>query len=115
MATAYKEREVMDADMQLPRIQWSDERHSITIGRALISLTATEYRLLLPLKESRAVSYAELAYKTYGRELDKKTRTMMDKHVDRIRGKLRGTGVYVYCVLGYGYFLLPEVFSTSDM
>ena len=41
--------------------------------------------------------------------MDEKARLTMDKHVERIRGKLRGTGIYLYCVLGYGYLLLPEV------
>jgi DNA-binding response OmpR family regulator len=113
MAVAYKKCDAVDT--QLPRIVWNDEQHLLTIGRTTVSLTATEYRLLLPLKNNRAVSYTELAYKTYNRELDKRTRTMMDKHVDRIRGKLRGTGVYIYCVLGYGYFLLPETFAVNDL
>jgi hypothetical protein len=47
----------------------------------------------------------------YRYQVDDRVRSMMDKHIDRIRNKLRGTGFYVYCVLGYGYLLLPELSS----
>jgi DNA-binding response OmpR family regulator len=90
-------------------IQWDNKRHVIMIGKTTIALTATEYRLLCPLRHGTPVTYADLALIAYNYRLDEKMRTMMDKHIDRIRGKLRGTGIYVYCVLNYGYLLLPEV------
>ncbi len=96
-------------------VTWNNERHSLTIGRTTVLLTATEYRLLFPLKHGRPVSYMQLATTMYNRPLDSKVRTMMDKHIDRIRGKLHGSGIYVYCVLGYGYLLLPEVLSFKDL
>ncbi len=89
-------------------IHWDDEQHTIKIGQAVVTLTVTEYRLLLPLRAGKPITYAELAWMAYSYTVDEKVRTMMDKHIDRIRGKLRGTGVYIYCVLGYGYLLLPE-------
>ena len=75
----------------------------------MIVLTATEYRLLYPLRYGTPVTYENLALLTYNYSFDKKVGVMMDKHIDRIRKKLRGTGIYIYCVLGYGYVLLPEV------
>ena len=90
-------------------IQWDNQRHVISIGETTVALTATEYRLLSPLQHGMPVTYADLARIVYNYHVDEKMRTMMDKHIDRIRGKLRGTGVYVYCVLNYGYLLLPEV------
>jgi DNA-binding response OmpR family regulator len=89
-------------------IQWDTQQHNIMIGRSVVGLTATEYRLSFPLRHGTPVTYADLAWMAYKYRLDEKVRTMMDKHIDRIRGKLRGTGIYVYCVLGYGYLLLPE-------
>jgi DNA-binding response OmpR family regulator len=89
-------------------IQWNTKQHTVMVGRATVGLTATEYRLLFPLRHGSPVTYADLAWTAYQYRLDDKVRTMMDKHIDRIRGKLRGTGIYVYCVLGYGYLLLPE-------
>src|SRR4051794_34528251 len=85
--------------MNVSDIQWNTKQHTIMIGRATIGLTATEYRLLFPLRHGTPVTYADLAWTAYQYRLDEKVRTMMDKHIDRIRGKLRGTGIYVYCVL----------------
>ncbi|HLI91832.1 MAG TPA: winged helix-turn-helix domain-containing protein [Ktedonobacteraceae bacterium] len=91
-------------------IKWDNQRHAIVVGKTTIALTPTEYRLLFPLRHGTPVTYATLAQLAYNYTFDDKMRTMMDKHIDRIRGKMRGTGIYVYCVLNYGYLLLPEVF-----
>lgn len=89
-------------------VQWDTRRHCIAIDGLQVMLTATEYRLLFPLRHGQPVTYADLARMAYEYKIDDKVRMMMDKHIDRIRGKLRGTGIYVYCVLNYGYLLLPE-------
>ncbi len=94
--------------VRISDIQWNNEQHTIKVGRITIALTPTEYRLLSPLRQGIPVTYAELAMKAYNYTVDEKVRIMMDKHIDRIRGKLRGTGIYVYCVLNYGYLLLLE-------
>jgi DNA-binding response OmpR family regulator len=103
------------ASKQLQNITWNDECCLVKVARTTISFTAMEYRLLTALRNGRPVPYTVLARLVYHRELDGKARTMMDKLIDRIRGKLRGTGIYVYCVLGYGYYLLPEIFSDEDL
>ena len=90
-------------------MQWDGGQRTVTIGEKTVALTPLQYRLLFLLREGVAVSYADLAQMVYHCPLDEKVRVMMDKQVDRIRKKLRGTGVYVYCVLGYGYLLLDEV------
>jgi DNA-binding response OmpR family regulator len=103
-SSQFEEQQMLVSD-----IQWNCEQHSIKIGPTLIALTATEYRLLYPLRTGVPITYADLAWIAYNYSVDDKVRTMMDKHIDRIRGKLRGTGIYIYCVLGYGYLLLSEV------
>ena len=90
-------------------IQWCPERRTLVIKRRMIKLTPTEYQLLNPLRCGHPVTYTRLASSVYGCSVDSKVRTMMDKHIDRIRGKLRGSGMYIYCVLGYGYVLLSEL------
>ena len=94
-------------------IQWKVEQRAIIIGDRVVILTATQYRLLYPLRHGHPVTYAELAQIVYNCAFDVKVRMMIDKHIDRVRNKLRGTGVYVYCVLGYGYMLLNEVTERS--
>lgn len=90
-------------------IQWNDKQHTIIIGDITVTLTPTEYSLLYPLRNGMPIAYADLAMMAYHYTADEKVRTMMDKHIDRIRSKLRSTGIYVYCVLNYGYLLLPEL------
>lgn len=101
------------SSIKISDIRWDTDQHFIRIERLTITLTATEFRLLFPLRHGTPVTYADLAWMAYNYTVDDKVRTMMDKHIDRIRGKLRGSGVYVYCVLGYGYLLLPELVSEA--
>jgi DNA-binding response OmpR family regulator len=89
-------------------IQWDTQNHNIIVERIIVRLTVTEYRLLFPLRHGTPVTYADLVWMAYQCTLDGKVRVMIDKHIDRIRGKLLGSGIYIYCVLGYGYLLLPE-------
>src|SRR2546423_8979833 len=96
-------------------IEWNSEQRTITIGDVTVTLTPTQYRLLFPLRYGTPVTYADLARMAYDCAVDEKVRMMMDKHIDRIRGKLRGTGVYVYCVLGYGYLLFDEILPEEEM
>ncbi len=91
-------------------LRWSHSDRAIVVKNRSIEFTRTEFSLLAPLCSGRPVTYADLATRAYGYLVDAKVRAMMDKHIDRIRGKLRGSGIYVYCILGYGYVLLPEVF-----
>jgi DNA-binding response OmpR family regulator len=86
----------------------------ITIGDINVCLTMTEFSLLFPLRYGTPTTYAELAEIAYSYAADEKVRVMMDKHIDRIRSKLRGTGIYIYCILNYGYLLLPEVNSHNS-
>jgi DNA-binding response OmpR family regulator len=90
-------------------IRWDAEHRTIIIGNVTVTLTPIQYRLLFPLRQGVAVTYADLAHVVYHCNVDEKVRTMMDKHIDRVRRKLRGTGVYIYCVMGYGYLLLDEL------
>jgi DNA-binding response OmpR family regulator len=95
--------------LNMSDIQWNREHRTITIEDITITLTPTQYRLLLPLQYGVPVTYAKLAQIAYNCPVDGKVRMMMDKQIDRIRGKLRGTGLYIYCILSYGYILFDEV------
>lgn len=99
------------ATKQMPSvsdIHWNDQRRCITVARRSISLTPLEYQMLFVLKHGKAVNYTQLAFHVYHCVMDKKVREMIDKHIDKIRGKLRGLGFFVYCIHGYGYILLPD-------
>lgn len=94
--------------VQVQDMKWDLERRAVTIGNITVILTSTEYRLLLSLRHGHPVTYTNLAMMAYNYAMDTKVRMMMDKHIDRIRSKIRGTGIYIYCVNNYGYVLLPE-------
>src|SRR5579875_3825926 len=69
-------------------IKWDNQRHAIVVGKTTIALTPTEYRLLFPLRHGTPVTYATLAQLAYNYTFDDKMRTMMDKHIDRIRARI---------------------------
>ena len=107
-AAAYAEKQRLSVN----DIQWNDEQRCIQVGQTVIRLTPSEYRILFALRHGTAANYLSVAEHMHQDKMrDEKARLIMDKHVERIRGKLRGTGIYLYCVLGYGYLLLPEIFS----
>src|SRR5437879_12598061 len=89
--------------MDVNNIQWHADRHSVTVDGVKIALTATEYRLLFPLRHGTPVTYTDLAFQAYNYRFDDQTRVMMDKHIDRFSGKLRGWGVAINGVLIYAY------------
>lgn len=89
-------------------IQWNAMRYALVVKDIEVRLTKTEYRLLHPLRYGIPLTYVDLARIAYGCEVDEQVRMMIDKHVDRIRGKMRDTGIYIYCIVSYGYLLLDE-------
>lgn len=93
-------------------IEWDTPRHSLIIQGVKIKLTKTEYRLLYPLRYGSPLTYGDLARIVYNCSIDRLTRMMIDKHVNRIRSKLRNSGIYIYCILGYGYMLLDDASKT---
>jgi DNA-binding response OmpR family regulator len=92
-------------------LKWNVEKRTILIKNRVVTLTSTEFQLLYPLRHGTPVTYADLAFTVYRCAMDSKVRVMLDKHIDRMRSKLRGTGMYIYCVLGYGYMIFPEDWS----
>lgn len=93
----------------IDNIRLIPQHRLVQVHDRTIELTRTEYQFFSPLLSGVPVTYADLAMNVYRCGVDLKVRLMMDKHVDRIRGKLRGSGIYIYCVLGYGYVLLTEI------
>ncbi len=89
-------------------VKIEDMQCAFVVNDIEVRLTKTESRLLHPLRHVIPMTYVDLARIAYGCEVDEQVRVMIDKHVDRIRGKMRGTGMYIYCIVGYGYLLLNE-------
>ena len=80
--------------------------HVVRVSDAPVELTATEYKLLLTLAESRGrvLSRSHLLRTVWDAAPDIQTRTV-DMHVQRLRAKLGAAGDLVETVRGFGYRL----------
>ncbi len=82
--------------------------YASTAGGEELHLTPTEFSMLSYLMQSnRAVSRNELIPAIWGFENQNGTR-VADDTVKRLRRKLKGTGVMVETVWGYGFKLVTE-------
>ena len=82
------------------------ERHLVTVEGEAITLTTTEYKLLLFLVErrGRVQSRDSLLSNIWGYACEADTRTV-DTHVTRLRNKLGAAGELIRTVRGFGYKL----------
>ena len=80
--------------------------HRATLDGAELTLTATEYKLLLTLVErrGRVQSRPQLLETVWEAQPDIQTRTV-DMHVQRLRSKLGDAGNMIETVRGFGYRL----------
>ncbi|HLQ22928.1 MAG TPA: response regulator transcription factor [Gemmatimonadales bacterium] len=78
--------------------------HRVTIGGQELTLTATEYKLLLTLIErrGRVQTRPQLLETVWEAQPDIQTRTV-DMHVQRLRTKLGEVGKLIETVRGFGY------------
>jgi two-component system phosphate regulon response regulator PhoB len=78
--------------------------HRVTIGGQELTLTATEYKLLLTLIErrGRVQTRPQLLETVWEAQPDIQTRTV-DMHVQRLRTKLGEAGKLIETVRGFGY------------
>jgi two-component system phosphate regulon response regulator PhoB len=76
----------------------------VTLEGEEVSLTATEFRLLLTLVErrGRVQTRPQLLETVWDAQPDIQTRTV-DMHVQRLRAKLGGIGDLIETVRGFGY------------
>lgn len=81
-------------------------RHEVTVSGAPVTLTSTEYKLLLTLAERRGrlQSRDTLLQDVWGYHYVGDTRTV-DTHITRLRTKLGGAGDLILTVRGFGYKL----------
>ena len=81
-------------------------RHRVTVHDQEITLTTTEFKLLLTLAErpGRVQSRERLLQDVWGYSSDADTRTV-DTHITRLRNKLVSAGDMIKTIRGYGYKL----------
>jgi two-component system phosphate regulon response regulator PhoB len=96
------------------KIQISDlridmEKHQVFIKKDPISLTSTEFKLLVELasKRGRVHTREQLLDKVWGYTYEGYARTV-DTHIRRLREKLGPTGNYIETIRGVGYRFREE-------
>ncbi|WP_186645356.1 response regulator transcription factor [Fluviispira vulneris] len=85
------------------------EEFKVTVGNESVSLTATEYQLLIFLAErvGKLQSREALLQKVWGYEGHVNTRTV-DTHIKRLRQKLGTAGSLIETIHGFGYQLIDS-------
>lgn len=86
-------------------IQRNDASRTLIVNNLVAQFTPTEYRLLLALLQTQPLSDKDLAQIAFSREIDSLVRESLNKHMDKIRGKLQPLGLSVYRLRGYGYLI----------
>lgn len=95
-----------EKNLQLGSLSIDQSRHRVTVDEVEITLTSTEYKLLMVLAErpGRVQSRERLLQDVWGYSSDADTRTV-DTHITRLRSKLGEAGEMIRTVRGYGYKL----------
>lgn len=96
--------ESMDDELTVGELKLSTSRHQVTVGRKVVDLTATEFKLLSTLmnRHGRVQSRERLLLDVWEYETDTDTRTV-DTHMRRLREKLGKAGRFLHTVRGVGY------------
>jgi len=90
--------------LQLGQIVVDVDCHEVTVNGLPVQLTATEFKLLSQLMESRGrvVTREHLLINVWNYETEIETRTI-DTHVRRLREKLGSEAVWIETIRGIGY------------
>lgn len=85
-----------------------DDQRVLVVDGYPVRFSPLEYRVMHALLDQIQipVPFATLAQAAFALDADTLTRRALDKHIDRIRSKLRPCGLTVLSVKTYGYVLL---------
>jgi len=90
--------------LQIGPVRIDTERHQVTVSGEEVTLTSTEYKLLIYLAQrlGRVQSRENLLQEVWGYNYLGDTRTV-DTHLTRLRTKLKDGGELIKTVRGFGY------------
>jgi len=96
-------------NLHLGSLTVDPSRHLVTVAAEEITLTSTEYKLLMVLAErpGRVQNRERLLQDVWGYSSEADTRTV-DTHITRLRAKLGAAGEMIVTVRGFGYKLEPQ-------
>ncbi|GAB5558873.1 MAG: response regulator transcription factor [Synoicihabitans sp.] len=97
-------------------IELDVERHEVKIGREVVDLTATEFKLLHLLMErrGRVQTREHLLINVWNYETEIETRTV-DTHVRRLREKLGTEAEWIETIRGVGYRMAERTVHESTV
>ncbi|GHO66638.1 hypothetical protein KSC_055300 [Ktedonobacter sp. SOSP1-52] len=84
-----------------------DEHRVLVIENCLIRFSSTEYTLLCSLLKGQVVPDEVLLRALFQNEQSCTENRLLDKHMSRIRSKLKVHNIDIHRVHRYGYMLLP--------
>ena len=89
-------------------IQCSDESRVLAVDARAMKFSPIEYRLLKLLLEEQPVPILDrdLVQAGFSCRMNSSSRENLDKHIDKIRSKLRPSGLNIHRVTGYDMFYL---------
>lgn len=95
-----------EKSLSLGDLNIDPSRHRVSVADEEITLTSTEYKLLITLAErpGRVQSRERLLQDVWGYSSEADTRTV-DTHITRLRAKLGAAGEMIHTVRGFGYKL----------
>ena len=98
-----------EKNLHLGSLTVDPSRHRVTVAAEEITLTSTEYKLLMVLAErpGRVQNRERLLQDVWGYSSEADTRTV-DTHITRLRAKLGAAGEMIVTVRGFGYKLEPQ-------
>lgn len=96
------------------RLVCHDRAHLLLLDHMPIQFTPTEYAIMRELVErfTRPVSFRVLTHAAFDRQDTLDARRLLERHIDRIRLKLRDDSISIQLAVRYvnecGYVLLPR-------
>ena len=109
ISTSQSEDQTSHKIIAVGSIKIYPEEFKVTVNNETVSLTATEYQLLVFLSErvGKLQSREALLQKVWGYEGQVNTRTV-DTHIKRLRQKLGIAGSMIETIHGFGYQLIDS-------
>jgi DNA-binding response OmpR family regulator len=73
-----------------------------------VKFTPIEYQLLLLLLQGQVIADSQMVQEAFRSDLNSSIRINLDKHINKMRSKLRPSGLNIHRVAKYGYVLLAD-------
>jgi Response regulators consisting of a CheY-like receiver domain and a winged-helix DNA-binding domain len=91
------------------QIQRNDESRVLIVDQIIVRFTPIEYQIVSLLLNTNIVNDAFIVQKVFDSEMSSSLYRNLEKHIDKLRWKLRPAGLNIHRVSKYGYVLLAAL------